>query len=123
MAAFQSNNLIYVHKIGENGAVLTAHLSDRDGFVTLTGWTVTLNVSRGATLLVDDAPCVPDPDQTTNKGKLTCTINNPAFAALTRVEELNGEFKLVQGPTTLYFPKSPDNKRTYFTFEVQKSLG
>src|SRR5688572_28691917 len=113
------NNLIYVHKIGENGAVLTATLSDAAGVVDLSTYDVTLNVKKGTTLIVGDAPC-----DGTAEGVVTCEIEDAIFADLEnlRAGDYDAEFKAVNGSTVLFFPKNKDNKRTYFTFEVQKAL-
>lgn len=112
-----SNN-IFIHKLGENGAVLTATLSDGDGAFDTTGFTITLNVrkSESSPLLVDDAPCSGN-----SSGVVTCTIDD-GFDTLTQKGEYLAEYKLVNGSTVLFWPKNVKNERTYFRFIVQKSL-
>lgn len=120
MSTFQSSNLIYIHKLGEAGTVLTAVLSDRDGTVNLTSWTITMNIEG----LVADAPCTPA-NQTTNEGQLSCTISGTPFddlAASLIEKSYNAEFTLTNGAVVHKFPKSADGKRTYFTFKTQESL-
>lgn len=115
------SNQIFVHKRGETGAVLTATLSDRDGPVDLSDWTVTLNVRAkpGGAKIIDNAPCTGGAD-----GVVTCEIGDASFAdaAGLRENQYKAEFKVVRGGVKLYWPKHENNQRTYFVFEVQNAL-
>jgi hypothetical protein len=44
----------------------------------LTGWVVTMTVARGSTVVIDEATCLVDSDQTANKGKGSCRFNATA---------------------------------------------
>jgi hypothetical protein len=58
-------------KQGATGAVLIATLSDENGEVDLSDFEgVTMTASNGATPAIDAEPCVIDPDQEANTGKI-----------------------------------------------------
>ncbi len=116
-----STNNTFTLKRGEVGAVMEFTLSDEDGTVNLSGKTVTLNVKKRTTLIIDDVPCVIDPDQTANKGKGTYTFD--ATTAVIAKGEYNAEFKVVSGSNVSFFPKNKADERTYFKIEIQEPLG
>lgn len=114
------NNQHFVYKIGESVS-LASTLSDADGVFDFTGWTVTLNVrdKAGGTKIIDNLACTANAS-----GVVSCTINSAAFVVDATVSERNyvGEWKAVLGSATEFWPKDANNNRTYFTFEVQRSL-
>lgn len=99
-------------KRGDTAIPLTAILSDNNGPLDLTGITVRFKM-RGATLVNTkvDSPAIVDPDQTTNKGKVTyewvdADVDTPG--------NFVGEFKLFSGGKPLTFP----NGNTYIQIEI-----
>lgn len=113
-------NLKFVMTRGETGKVLWFKLepTNNEGVpeaVDLTGWTVTIRVTRNDTVLINDAACVPDPDQTANPGEGTFTFNQ-AQADLPKDNYL-GRIKAEDPSGNIYyFPTLPN--RTYFALKV-----
>lgn len=76
-----ADNLYAIIGIGETGVVLEFTLKHTDPDtellvpLDLTGWNIAMIVEKGSTVLIDEEPCDVDPDQVTNKGKASCTIN------------------------------------------------
>jgi hypothetical protein len=109
----------YVLKRGEVGSVMTVTLSDADGAVNLTGGTVVLTVRKGtATPVIDEVACVM---VTPASGIISYEFD--ADTANIAKGEYNGEFKYTSAAGAVsFFPKSKDDKRTYFNFLVQNPL-
>jgi hypothetical protein len=107
-----ADNIKLTVKIGETPTV-TATLKDTDPATgqrvafPLTGWTVYMTVAKGRTVIINQAPCVVDPDQVANKGKVQCTFaaDSTAWPGL-RKGSYNLEFKGIDPLGGVhYFPK------------------
>ena len=113
-------NLHFVYKIGESKTLSTT-LSDASGAFNFTGWTVTLNVrdKAGGTKIIDNLACAAN-----SSGVVSCTIDPAAFVddSLLTERDYVGEWKAVNGAATEFWPVNRHNERTYFRFEVQRSL-
>jgi hypothetical protein len=108
---------------GEVGLVLTFWLSyeDDDGdeqLYDLTGKDVYLRAWRedpqGRT--INDAVCVPDPDQVVNKGKGTYTFDSTT--ANIAADSHRFRFRVVNGVDERFFPKDTDPDAHYGVLQV-----
>jgi len=129
-----TQNVIYVHKIGETGLMLETRLRAAGVPIDLSGWTLTLNVrTKGFASKVANAACVPDIDQSWNeetetggRGIVRCLIDS-GFNPITNPDDYYAEYKLVNTGVvpnvTRFIPKDPEKDATYFVFRAQKSLG
>lgn len=112
-------------KQGEVGKVLTGVLSDEDGPVNLTGWTVTATASSsvGGTPVIDDAACTVDPDQTANTGKVTLTLNSTTANIAASENGYYLEFSgTAPGGAVIKFPNRKSADASYGRLVVRKSL-
>lgn len=116
--------------IGETGVILRTTLKDTnpdtevlEPFSLDGGWTVTMTAQQGSTVMLNDLPCAIDPDQVTNKGKITCTFN----ATTTDHPNLRKgvcklQFKGIDpAGNPHYFPKKFSKR--YGTIEFDEALG
>lgn len=112
-------------KQGEIGKVLTGILSDDDGPIDLTSWDVTVTAAQtiGGTPVINDAMCTIDPDQVTNKGQISLTLD--ATTANIAASE-NGYYLEFSGITpsdaVIKFPNRKAAEQSYGRLVVRKSL-
>lgn len=112
-------------KRGEVGKVLTAVLSDEDGPVDLTGWTVTVTASTsiGGTPTIDDAACAVDADQSANKGQVSLTLNSTTANIAASENGYYLEFSgTAPGGAVIKFPNRKSAEQSYARLVVRKSL-
>lgn len=115
-------NLTVTYKRGAVGKVIEFNdLRDKDGLVTLTPYTITLNVEdEDGTLVIDDAS-VTKRDQGTRAGDCYHTLD--ATTANIAVGTYRAELKLANGANADFWPTDRDHKRRYITWIVQDPLG
>jgi hypothetical protein len=113
-------NLTHVVKRDEIGKLIEFTLSDVDGTVDLTNYTVTMTLKKGSTVATSAASVVKR-NQETNKGE--CYHTWTANTIPDKKGTYKGELKLVNGPNILYWPCNKDGEKTYFTVIVQDPLG
>lgn len=116
--------------IGETGIVQEWTLKDTnpDTLVlepfNLNGWTITMTATKqkSRTVMLNALPCVPDPDQTANTGKLTCTFDAVTATHPNLKKSIcNTQFKAVDPDgDTHYFPKK--FAKRYATIEFENAL-
>lgn len=112
-------------KQGEVGKVLTGVLSDEDGELNLTGWTVTVTASPsvGGTPVIDDAACTVDPDQSANRGKVSLTLNSTTANIAANENGYLIEFTgVTPGGAVIRFPNRKSAEQSYGRLVVRKSL-
>lgn len=112
-------------KQGEVGKVLEGVLSDEDGAVDLTGWTVTVTASPsvGGTPVIDDAACTIDANQTANKGKVTLTLDSTTANIAPSENGYYLEFSgTAPGGAVYKFPNRKAADASYGRLVVRKSL-
>jgi hypothetical protein len=115
------SNLNFTLKQGEVGKVIRFTLSDADGAVDLTNYTVTMTLKKGsAAAVVDEASVTKETQSGATLGKCHHTFD--ATTADLTPGIYKGELKLTSGSNVLYWPVDEKEKRTYFTVEVQKPL-
>lgn len=113
-------NLLYTMTRGETGKIInfTFEPTNADGVAERTNLAdsvVTMTVSKGTTIYIDNAECVADPDQVNNIGKGSFTFDE------TQADLAAGEYRLRfkevdNGGNVRYFPTLPN--RTYATLKV-----
>lgn len=116
-----TKNYEYILKRGEVGSTLQATLSDENGAVNLTGWTVTVTARKGIdTPVIDEGSCTLAANQTTTgKGKVSYEFT--ATTANIAAGTYDLEFKGTNSDGDVhYFPKSKD--KPYATLTVIESL-
>lgn len=125
------DNLTVTAKIGETAKVITVVLKDTDESGSLvpkdlTGYTqLRMQVEKeNGTVIIGNAACLMDPDQATNPGRITCTLDiiTSTYSNLAEGKyrlEFNG---LNPSGRKRYWPMDADQKRTYGVFIVQKGL-
>lgn len=97
----------YVLKRGEVGSLMNFTLSDENGAVNLTGWSVVLTAKKGSsTPVIDEAACTILGNQsTTNTGKGTYEFDSTT--ANIAAGTYNLEFKATNPSGDIYyFPKT-----------------
>jgi hypothetical protein len=116
------SNLTVTYKRGAVGKELEFNnLSDQNGLVTLTPYTLTVNVEEtDGTVVVDDA-AVSKRDQSTRQGDCYHTLD--ATTANIAVGTYRAEIKATNGANVDYWPTDIDQKRRYITWIVQDPLG
>jgi hypothetical protein len=117
-----ATNIMWTIYQGETGAVRTGTLIDENGPVDLSQYTsVSVVVAVNAqTTPVINAAAVINPDQETNKGKLSFTFLEAHAAIAPRTYLLL--FKCVSGGVPTYYPLSRDLRQTYGRLVVQNAL-
>jgi hypothetical protein len=126
------DNMTVTAKIGETGKVITVVLKDTDPDTgelapkDLTGYTnLVMQVTKSnGTVVIAGAACVADADQSTNPGKITCTLNvtvaaHSGLVAGSHRLEFSG---LNASGKRRYWPLSKNETRTYGKFIVQDAL-
>jgi len=117
--------LAWRYKQGEVGKVLEGVLSDEDGAINLSGWTVTVTASKsvGGDEVISSAACAIDADQDANRGKITFTLDGTT-ANLDANE--NGYFLeftgVAPGGAIFRFPNRKAVEQSYGRLIVRKSL-
>lgn len=112
-------------KQGEVGKELCGTLSDENGPVDLSGWTVTVTASAsvGGTPVIDDAACNVDPDQVNNTGKVTLTLNSTTANVGPSENGYYLEFTGTSPGGAVYrFPNRKSAEQSYGRLVVRKSL-
>ncbi len=110
-------------KKGEVGRTLDFALTDANGAVDLTNWTVTMAVARSK-----NASPVLTGQSVTKRTQSGLTLGQcfhtlDATSANIAVGEYKAcELKLVNGPNVLHWPVNENDDKTYFTIEVQKPI-
>lgn len=117
-----SCNLTVTYKRGAVGKVIEFNdLSDKDGLVDLTSFTVTLNVeTEDGQTVIDDAT-VSQQDQSARQGDCYYTLDTDSANLATGI--YRAELQLTNGSNVEYFPTNSDGDRTYITWIVQDHLG
>ena len=117
-----SYNLEHVVKIDEVGKEIGFTCYDSTGAaVNLTNYTVTMNIKKGSTLVVDDAVVTKRTQSGATLGQ--CYHTWTAGTIPNTAGTYNGELKAVFGSSVLYFPVNRNNAKTYFRVIVQNALG
>lgn len=127
-----ADNMTVTAKIGETAKLISVILKETDpvsGSMVpkdLTGYTaMAMRVtSTLGSIVINNAPCVIDNDQVTNKGKITCTLDitvaaQPGLVTGTHRLEFNA---LNPGGKKRFWPLDPQGDETYGTFVVQNAL-
>jgi hypothetical protein len=104
---------------------LEAILEDEDGPMDLTGATVTINIAYAShsyyynpwKRIVTNGACVVDPDQVTNKGKVTWT---PQPGDLTPAGQFGYTFRIVWGGSNRPQTVPPN---TYYPLTIKTQVG
>lgn len=112
-------------KQGEVGKVLTAVLSDEDGAVDLTGWTVTVTASSsiGGAPTIDAAECDIDADQGANTGHVSLTLDGTTANIAPSENGYYLEFSgTAPGGAVIKFPNRKSAEQSYGRLVVRKSL-
>lgn len=112
-------------KRGEVGKVLTAVLSDDNGEIDLTGWTITVTASQsvGGAPIIDEAACDIDADQSANKGKVTLTLDSTTANIAANENGYFLEFSGTSPAGAVYkFPNRQSVEQSYGRLVVRKSL-
>jgi len=111
----------WTYKKGSVGKVLSGTLKDADGPFEITGsLVVTISKPDASSPTIDEAVCDPDPDQVTNKGKFTFTVDSAAAAIAPGT--YNIEFKHTDGGVISFWPDDVNSNKTYGKLVVTKSL-
>ena len=116
------SNLTVTYKRGAVGKVIEFNdLRDYTGLVTLTPYTITLNVEEDdGTVVIDDAS-VSQRDQSLRPGDCYHTLD--ATTANIAVGNYRAELKLTNGANVDFFPTDRDHNRRYIKWIVQDALG
>ena len=117
-------NLQFTFKKGEVGKEIPFTLSDADGAFDLTGWTVTLAIARSKSAApVATGKAVTKRTQSgATLGQCYHTLDADTANIPAGVYKAC-ELKLTaSGGQVLYWPVNSEDKRTYFTVEVQTPL-
>lgn len=116
-------NTTFTFKKGEIGKEIGFTLSDADGPVDLTSWTVTLTVAeRSSSTPVFSGEAVTKRTQSgATLGQCYHTLNSTT-ANITEKDYKACELKLTNGSQVRYWPVNKDSNRTYFSIEVQKAM-
>jgi hypothetical protein len=113
------SNYYWTLKKGSVGKVLSGELRDANGPFEITG-TLNVRVKKPRSSSALTAACTPDPDQTTNKGKFTFTVNSEAAALA--AGSYNIEFIHTDGGVVSIWPDDANPTRTYGTLVVAEAL-
>ena len=114
-------NITHTFKRGEVGKVIEFLVEDANGPYDLTAWTVTLNLDRGSTSVVEDAAVTKRTQSGETLGQ--CYHTWDATTANIPVGKYKAELKLVNGSNVLYWPVDENDNRAYIVVKVQKPLG
>lgn len=112
-------------KQGETGKVLSGTLSDENGPVNLTGWTVTVTASAsvGGDPVIDSAACTVDADQDANTGMVTFTLDGTTSAIAPSEAGYFLEFSgTAPGGAVYKFPNRKSAEQSYGRLVVRRSL-
>jgi hypothetical protein len=117
-----ARNILFTMTTGETGKQLWFKFepTDTEGraeAVDLTGWAITVSVTKAgtSTVFIDDAECTADPDQVNNIGEGTFIFSEEQ--AELPVGDYRLRFKGIDGDANvLYFPTLPN--RTYAMLKV-----
>jgi hypothetical protein len=112
-------NLRHTVKQGEVGKIMEFTLTDADGAVDLTPYTVTVTLKKGSTKTLN-AGAIVKRNQTTNPGECYY-VWTTATATMARGDH-KGNLELVAGSIVYYWPTDANDTRTYFTVEVQTPI-
>lgn len=122
-------NLRFTFKQGEVGKEMPFTLSDDNGVVDLSSWTVTLAIAENKSMAaVLTGLTVTKRTQTgATIGQcyhnLTDTVGLVTGSAQLPPKEYKAcELKLVNGSQVRYWPVNENNERTYFVMECQKAM-
>lgn len=114
-------NLEHTVKIDEVGKEIGFTCYDSTGAaVNLTNYTMTMNVRKGSTLVIDDAAVTKRTQSGATLGQ--CYHTWTALTIPNDTGAYKGELKAVFGSNVLFFPVNKNNLRTYFKITVQSAL-
>lgn len=114
------SNLRHTVKQGEAGKIINFTVSDNNGLVDLTPYTITMTLKKGSTVTLD-AGAVSKRNQVADTGQCYYVWTSDT-ADMARGDHL-GDLKLVSGSDVFYWPTDANDARTHFTVEVQKPIG
>lgn len=117
----QVANYFWTYKRGSVGKVLEGQLRDANGPFEITGTLkLTAKKPRSQTPALNAVTCTPDPDQVTNKGNFTFTVDSTA--ANLPAGNYCIEFTHTDGGIVSVWPDDVNPNKTYGTLVVTEPL-